>query len=305
MTAKPEICRLNGSKSRGPKSERGKAIASKNATKHGLLSQQPPILVTEDLETFQGIMQGLIDEYQPETTTEHLLIQQIAMGWFRLHRAWAAEAASTNLALLKAQQNAQYPQIPEKLPQSLLNCLTDKSFREILQSEKAAIETLIQNLTPFLANPFDSLFATNRWLESVEKCLQSAFNQCPTELLISGPFSEFWSQNARVVSTIQTFRENSKLQDAIDIVPTEIQIGLEKVLRTAQTRLQEIEKQTAEFDASTQKISAASIASAFFPNMDLVIRYENHISRQIHNALKQLTEIQKQRFNRDSMGSFG
>jgi hypothetical protein len=84
MVASPEICRLNGAKSRGPTSSSGKAIAS--ATKHGILSQQPPILATEDLESFQGIVQGLIDEYQPQTSTEHLLIQQVAMGWLRLHR---------------------------------------------------------------------------------------------------------------------------------------------------------------------------------------------------------------------------
>ena len=36
---------------------------------------------SEDLETFQGIIQGLIDEYQPARTTEYLLVQQAVMGW--------------------------------------------------------------------------------------------------------------------------------------------------------------------------------------------------------------------------------
>jgi hypothetical protein len=88
MVASPEICRANGRKSCGPVTARSKEIAAKNATKHGILAKTPPILVTEDLETFQGIVQGLIDEYQPQGATEHLLIQQVAMGWLRLHRLW-------------------------------------------------------------------------------------------------------------------------------------------------------------------------------------------------------------------------
>jgi hypothetical protein len=306
MTAKPEICRLNGSKSRGPKTKRGKAIASRNATKHGLLSQKPPILITEDLETFQGIVQGLIDEYQPQAATEHLLIQQIAMGWLRLHRVWSAEAANTNIALLKAQQNAQCPEMPEELPKSLLDALTPKkSFMEILQSEKVAIAALIQNLTPLLSDSFDSLFESNRWLKSVEEYLQSTINQCPSELLISDSLNEFWRQHVIVTRVIQTLNERLKQRDAIDINPTEIQPALEQFLETAKARLQDIDKQTAEFDVNEQKISAQGIANAAFPNTDLIIRYESHVSRQLHSALKQLTEIQKQRFNRDSMGSFG
>jgi len=41
-------------------------------------------------------MQGLIDEYQPVSLTEHLLVQQVAMGWLRLHRLWGVEAAIAN-----------------------------------------------------------------------------------------------------------------------------------------------------------------------------------------------------------------
>lgn len=111
MVASPEVTRQNGKKSPGPATERGRAIAAKNATKHGMLAQQPPLLATEDLETFQGIMQGLIDEYQPASPTEHLLIQQASMGWLRLHRLWGVEAAIANEEVLKAQREAKYPAV--------------------------------------------------------------------------------------------------------------------------------------------------------------------------------------------------
>ncbi len=104
MVASPEICRINGAKSRGPMTPRGKAIAARNAIKHGLLAQQPPLLVTEDLATFEGLIQGLIDQYQPENPVEHFLIQQVAMGMLKQHRLWTVEAAIANIEILKAKQ---------------------------------------------------------------------------------------------------------------------------------------------------------------------------------------------------------
>lgn len=63
MVTTPEISRLNGAKSRGPAIPQGKAIASRNAVKHGTMSSHPPLLATEDLKAFQGIMQDLIIEH--------------------------------------------------------------------------------------------------------------------------------------------------------------------------------------------------------------------------------------------------
>lgn len=70
MAESHEICRINGAKSRGPITQRGKAIASYNSTRHGLLAEKPPILASEDLETFQGLVQSLVDYYQPEGAVE-------------------------------------------------------------------------------------------------------------------------------------------------------------------------------------------------------------------------------------------
>ena len=72
MVCDPETSRRNGAKSKGAVTERGKEIASRNATKHGLLSQKPPILASEDLETFQGITQALVDQYEPEEINMNL-----------------------------------------------------------------------------------------------------------------------------------------------------------------------------------------------------------------------------------------
>ncbi|MBU7584795.1 MAG: hypothetical protein KAF91_18100 [Nostoc sp. TH1S01] len=115
MVADPEICRANGKKSRGPVTQRGKSIASGNSTRHGLLSINPPLVMGEDLEVFQGFVQSLIDEYQPTTATEKLLVQQVAMGWLKLNRLWQAEAAIANLAILRTELNFKFPDALQSL----------------------------------------------------------------------------------------------------------------------------------------------------------------------------------------------
>lgn len=113
MVCDAATSRRNGSKSKGPMTYRGKAISSRNATKHGLLAEQPPLLASEDLETFQGIMQALVDDYQPEGVLEWHCVQQIAMCIQRQHRLWTAEAAVGNEATLppvsRPVTDTQYP----------------------------------------------------------------------------------------------------------------------------------------------------------------------------------------------------
>ncbi|MBD2346834.1 hypothetical protein [Anabaena subtropica] len=123
MVANPEICRANGKKSRGPVTQKGKSIASQNSNRHGLLSVNPPLVLGEDLEIFQGCVKSLIDEYQPTTATEKLLVQQVAMGWLKLNRLWQAEAAIANLSILRAEMNFKFPDAL----QSLMDLGSDRS----------------------------------------------------------------------------------------------------------------------------------------------------------------------------------
>lgn len=72
--------------SMGPKTEQGRAITARNATNHGLLAKPPPLLLTEDLTTFEGRLLQLILVDQPEKPVEHFLVQQVAMAVVRQYR---------------------------------------------------------------------------------------------------------------------------------------------------------------------------------------------------------------------------
>ncbi|MBD1895916.1 hypothetical protein [Coleofasciculus sp. FACHB-129] len=104
MSCSAEQSRLNGAKSRGAISKRGKAIARHNSVKHGLLAKKPPVLLSEDRRWYEELTASLIDKYQPNDPIEYLLVETITMGWLRLRRLWGIEAAVGDVAILKIKQ---------------------------------------------------------------------------------------------------------------------------------------------------------------------------------------------------------
>src|SRR4051812_45886269 len=90
--------RLNGAKSRGPKTPEGKAAASRNAMKHGLYSSTV-VLTCEKQEEFQAAFEAYTEEWQPESLTELDLVTSLAQASWRLKRVIAIGSASLDLQL--------------------------------------------------------------------------------------------------------------------------------------------------------------------------------------------------------------
>jgi hypothetical protein len=74
--------------STGPRTEAGKAASSRNAVKHNLCSKR---LTGSDLEEFNAIRARLEDEWESQTETECLLLDQMALGQWRMDRALSLE----------------------------------------------------------------------------------------------------------------------------------------------------------------------------------------------------------------------
>lgn len=83
----------NASKSTGPRSASGKARASRNALRHGILSTHL-ILPDESREEFDALFSTLVEEMRPAGTLETALVERIAVSLWRQRRLVRAETAS-------------------------------------------------------------------------------------------------------------------------------------------------------------------------------------------------------------------
>ncbi len=75
----------------GPTSQTGKATVSKNAIKHGLRASK--WLSPEEKKDFEALAADLLDEYQPSTATQRILVERIAMCMSKLRRLHTIEDA--------------------------------------------------------------------------------------------------------------------------------------------------------------------------------------------------------------------
>lgn len=92
-----EANRSNAQSSTGPTTQEGKLTVSKNATKHGIFSKE--IIISkgdgkEDSEEFDALYQGLIDDLAPKGRLQHLLVEKIAVDFWRLRRVLRFETGS-------------------------------------------------------------------------------------------------------------------------------------------------------------------------------------------------------------------
>ena len=86
---KIEANRKNAAKSTGPRTAKGKTKSRWNAQKHGLLSRRVVIedgVGKESREEFSHLLQSLREDRQPVGTLEEMLVEKIAIEYWRLMR---------------------------------------------------------------------------------------------------------------------------------------------------------------------------------------------------------------------------
>jgi hypothetical protein len=96
----------------GPKTTEGKAVSSKNSTKHGLTAQTTSS--TKEKEIVSGYIQELTNYYKPESPLEKIQIERIAICKAKLDRLYEVEQLQLALVMEKFIQDPS--QILDQLP---------------------------------------------------------------------------------------------------------------------------------------------------------------------------------------------
>jgi hypothetical protein len=99
--------RANALKSTGPRTRRGKNRSRRNALKHGLLADQ--ILINdgdpnESPQQFNELLSHMLDHFEPADPMERLLVERLAVCYWRLRRAMRYEVSRI--------RNLRYPSDP-------------------------------------------------------------------------------------------------------------------------------------------------------------------------------------------------
>ena len=123
--------KANSQKSTGATTAEGKATVSKNAIRHGLLSQRL-IITGEEIQDFDALLVGLMQSVAPEGMLEKVLVEKVAVAMWRQKRLVAAESASIELGRrLESQANM-----------SLINRTLDLGYRMLGEDENAKPDEL-------------------------------------------------------------------------------------------------------------------------------------------------------------------
>jgi hypothetical protein len=85
--ARAEASRRNGAKSRGPKTEEGKARSAQNALRHGMRAEKHVVLPDEEGAEFAALEAALVEELAPVGALQTVLARRVAVAAWRLARA--------------------------------------------------------------------------------------------------------------------------------------------------------------------------------------------------------------------------
>jgi hypothetical protein len=116
----------------GPKTEQGKARSSQNALKHGLTSRKLFLLQHENPEQWKQLLADFNEEFQPTSSFENRLVEEIAFAYWRMQRAWVTENA-----LFDSEMDDRAEEFAEKYDQADEGIRQGSAFRSIADGSRS------------------------------------------------------------------------------------------------------------------------------------------------------------------------
>jgi hypothetical protein len=135
-------------KSTGPRTEGGKATASKNALKHGICSTHILVSPGESRTEYDTLLSGLCEHFKPIGTLEEILVEKLAVLIWRYRRLIYTEAAEIRAGAIqwKFDLNSN-PNVLDRLPR--YEASIERSFdRTLTQLERIQRMRLGQPVAP-------------------------------------------------------------------------------------------------------------------------------------------------------------
>jgi hypothetical protein len=148
-----EASRANGSKSRGAVTPEGKLASSRNALKHGMLSSVI-VLQCESKDRFDKLVASLFGEFQPQTSFEESLIENMAIVRWRQARILAMEKAGMDYEMRRQAEKTNSSEDAATRASIAFRTLSDDSRSlELINRYESRYERQYYRAHPHSANP--------------------------------------------------------------------------------------------------------------------------------------------------------
>lgn len=262
----------------GVKTPEGKAIVKYNALKHGLLAKEVVITIgegAENPEEFDALLEALQTQLVPAGTLEEMLVEKIAVAYWRLRRAYKYE-----VGLIREELDTTTDDFYSRKSNK-----TDEEIDQEIERDKEAIESWMQDKRDFTkirkkGKPLEDIYDWGEnweWLEQKYDYLEP-----------SRSYEDGFEPKA-----LREFLNNEVNMSDDEIWQAHIELCDEKSDKHRK-EIADLEKQKQQNKLKLQVIKKlGNIPSK--NKLDRLLRYEGAIERQLYKALNQLERLQRLR----------
>jgi hypothetical protein len=269
----------------GVKTPEGKAIVKYNALKHGLLAKEVVITIgegTENPEEFNGLLEDLKAQLRPEGTLEEMLVEKIAVAYWRLRRAYRYEVGLIHNEL----DNATDDYYNRKDWQNKKVNKSDEEIEQKIEKEKEGIEYWKKDKKDLsrmykAGKPLEEIY---EWEENWRQLYYKFSELVPEDAMDD---DEKWTKQLR------EFLNNKANWSDEQIWQAHIELCDERI-KHQKEQIASLEKEKVKNKLKLQVIKKlGSIPTK--DELDRLLRYEGSIERQLYKAMNQLERLQRLR----------
>jgi hypothetical protein len=246
-------------RARGPRTAAGKRRSSRNAIKHGILSKR----IFQDDENradFESLHEGLIKSLHPQGTAEEVCVEKLAVLTLRQRRLYVAEEVliqkSSGLVSLDPKENSR---------------------------PYATSKFIVESVHTKLSQLYDAIELRQLDFELELNDLRQTCEQYGASIS-----EDFFSNLTRTL-------EKARDADAPNINPISVTELASRARFVVYVELLEHEIMLKGLTLGNSMSRSLATVAQFQPNLDVIIRYDSHLTREIDRTLSQLERLQRTR----------
>lgn len=280
---KLEANRRNARHSTGPKTPEGKKAVSLNALKHGLCSKEVVILSgrgREDPDEYEALLARMIEDCKPVGFREEMLVEELAICYWRLRRACRVETAEVTAQL----DEVESPDRPDDWSIAFAERCDPDGASGLLKKNVAGVK----ELEKILGYAIDEITRMGLLCERTCQLIERYFGTgpCTPALLCNAAFLNKVSEEIKALPAMAEFLGMKSDERTAVVLPL-----LQDELKALKRLEKEVEaKETRQLDLRRASLNLPVEGSA-----DKILRYETSIKRHLYRAMDQLERLQRRR----------